>query len=245
MKISKKLNLIAIGLLAAVALTIFFFGLGPLENFNLNEGALSHKSEIWVTDGGNLEIKETINIRVAGERVKYGIARALPKEYTNSRNHASPLQYKILETTRNGAPVERVTSKRSWGTRVQLWKGKKLLPKGDYEFSFRYRVFGQSLILPVGEEIRRYLTGKWLYPVLHTEAIIHLPKNINPKSVSFRAFIQQEIFAKDKEGKAKLVDTKKYPKDIQTSRPTPGTIHLETSRSLYPGEEVIFDLLLP
>ncbi|MCB0332047.1 MAG: DUF2207 domain-containing protein [Bdellovibrionales bacterium] len=244
---SKHGKVIALGIiivLAQVGIYLYFYG--PFHTQALKEGCLSHASTIVVSDEGSLDIKETITVRTAGKLIPKGISRALANEYITSTGAPSPLRYNIFnETKRNGAPIEHTIINEEWGSKVQLFKGDAPLPPGEYTYEFHYQVFGQSKILSIGEEIKRYLTGKWLYPILHAEATIVLPPTKDPHFVKYRAYIMRQKYKKESDGTYNLLESKQFPEDIRFTRPKPNIIHLESKRPLFPGEEIVFDLLFP
>ncbi len=233
-------------LILSVYAGLYLYNYGPFKKWELKEGCLSHISTIAISENGSLAIKEKITVRAAGKLIPKGISRALANEYITSTGTPAPLTYNVLnKTKRNGEPIEHVIKQQDWGTKVQLYKEGASLPPGDYTYEFNYQVFGQSKILSYGEEIKRYLTGKWIYPIMHAEATILLPKTKDPHFVKFRAYIVRQKYKKEEDGSYKLLDTKKFPEDIRVERPEPYLIHVESKRPLLPGEEIVFDLLFP
>ena len=162
-----------IGRLAALVLALCFIA-GPASAEK--ERILDYTSEITVQADGGLTIVETIKVVASGNKIKRGIYRDFPTDYTDSRGNRVRVGFTVVEVLRNGEPEPYFTERRGNGVRVYIGRKDVMLPPDNYSYSLTYRTNRQLGFFDEFDELYFNAIGTgWVFPIERARAIIHLP----------------------------------------------------------------------
>ncbi|MCB0354140.1 MAG: hypothetical protein KDD64_11465 [Bdellovibrionales bacterium] len=222
-------------IVAALAqLTMLFLGNDPFAAYFMDEGALYFGSKNEILEGNTLRVTELIEVKMKGDKIKYGIGRALPNFSLSPKGEKIPLDYQVSRAERDGKPVEHIEFEKEWGTRVQLWKEDKLLPVGEHQFLLSYKVFGQIQSIEGQFQMRRYVSGRWIYPLVKTHMVFSFPPSTDPKSIKLQPFA---VVRHEREKPELEFDY------FSVEQKDPLTYEIVRNKPLYPEDEAIVDVI--
>ena len=162
-----------IGRLAALVLALCFIA-GPASA--AKERILDYSSEITVQADGDLIIVETIKVVASGNKIKRGIYRDFPTDYTDSRGNRVRVGFTVVEVLRDGEPEPYFTERRGNGIRVYIGRKDVTLPPDNYSYSLTYRTDRQLGFFDEFDELYFNAIGTgWVFPIERARAIVHLP----------------------------------------------------------------------
>ncbi len=141
------------------------------------ERIISFVSDIAIAADGELTVIETIRVRAEGDRIKHGIYRDFPTVYKERGGGTHIVGFTVLETLRDGEPVNHWTESQSNGVRVYMGHKDRYLPRGNYTYRLTYRTDRQIGFFKDFDELYWNVTGNgWIFPIDYAEATIHLPE---------------------------------------------------------------------
>ena len=158
-----------IGFLAAL--------LGLAAQAPAEERIISFVSDIVIAGDGELTVTETIMVRAEGDQIKRGIYRDFPTVYKERGGGTHIVGFTVVETLRDGEPVNHWTESLSNGVRVYMGHKDRYLPRGKYTYRLTYRTDRQIGFFDSFDELYWNVTGNgWIFPIDYAEATIHLPE---------------------------------------------------------------------
>lgn len=142
------------------------------------ESILSFDSDVTVAEDGGLTVTETIRVRAEGREIKRGIFRDFPTVYKDADGSRHIVGFTVVETLRDGRPVNHWTENLSNGVRVYMGDKDRYLQAGAYTFSLTYRTDRQIAFHEEFDELYWNVTGNgWIFPIDSASVTIHLPED--------------------------------------------------------------------
>ena len=84
------------------------------------ERIVDYSSEITVQETGAVAVVETITVVATGNKIKRGIYRDFPTDYTDSHGNRIRVGFEVLRVERDGAREPYFTERRGNGVRVYM-----------------------------------------------------------------------------------------------------------------------------
>ena len=141
-----------------------------------NERITSFDSFISVEPEGALTVIETISVIARGDRIRRGIYREFPTEYTTPAGHRVRTGFTVLAVERNGRAEPYHIKQMSNGTRIYIGDPDVLLKPGPATYTLTYRTDRQIGFFPEYDELYWNVTGNgWIFPIDQASAAVSLP----------------------------------------------------------------------
>ncbi len=141
------------------------------------ERILSMDIDIVVSPSGELDITETIRVYVAGEKIKRGIYRTLPKYRKLDNGDQKIVHYSIQSLYRNGQ-IENYHERKEKNEYAYYFGNQSIfLESGEHTYVFRYTVKEQIGFFSDYDELYWNVVGtEWDFAIEQATATITLPK---------------------------------------------------------------------
>jgi len=162
---------------AVVLLGTSYVGLGPQTVYAAEERITSFDSWIEVESSGVIRVMETITVVASGNKIKRGIYRDFPTDYTTPAGVRFKVGFTVLDVQRDGRPESYHTTRMSNGTRVYIGKNDVFLTPGTYTYTIIYQTDRQIGFFADYDELYWNVTGNdWDFPIDEASATVKLPK---------------------------------------------------------------------
>ena len=182
------------------------------------ERILSFKSDIVVNEDRSMRVVETIRVVARGQKIKRGIYRDFPTDYTDRYGNRYRVAFDISTVTLDGNSAPFKTERRANGVRVYIGDPNVFLEPGEYEYEIHYRTNRQLGFFDEHDELYWNVTGnEWDFVIETVEATIRLPRPVRPEEIKL-AYYTGAIGSRDKHA-------------LATVR-ADGSIYFETTRAL-------------
>lgn len=188
---------------------------------NAQEVINSYHSDITIEQSGALKVKETIVVHAEGKKICQGIYRDFPTHYKTGLVR-TVVPFQVLTVKRNGValPLEQKPIVLR-GKRVYMRDG-TWLSRGKHTFELEYATGRQVGFFNKHDELFwNVVGGDWMFPILHSSATVHLPKNVTTDQIKYAGYAGSQG-SKNKAFKAKIIDSH--------------TIKFVCTRQLYPHQ---------
>jgi uncharacterized membrane protein YgcG len=158
-----------------------------------SEGAAAEKilrfhGAIVVHEDASMTVRETIQVRSAGQEIKRGIYRDFPTSYRDRHGNRHHVGFDVQEVLRDGKPEEYHVGDLSNGKRVYMGRKDVFLTPGEYTYTLVYKTDRQLGFFTDHDELYWNVTGNgWSFPVDEASATIELPPAAG-KVLSYEAF---------------------------------------------------------
>lgn len=173
---------------------IFFFILVslPICVFSATKNNLpstyinAYNSFIQIHNDGTMTVEETIAVQTDGNVIQHGIYRDIPNDSKMPDGTEKTLLLKIISAQLDNASIhfEANTLDNPHNTRVYIGDKDKILSAGYHVFTLTYLTNSQINFLNDHDELYWNIIGpQWQFPILHAQAIIALPENVQ-KNIS-------------------------------------------------------------
>jgi len=140
------------------------------------EEILDYQSDIYIFNGGDMIVTETITVTATGDQIKHGIYRDFPTKYRDQYGNNYAVDFQILEVKKDGQPEEYFTENLSNGVRIYIGKKDVLLNPGTYTYLINYETRGQLGFFEDHDELYWNVTGNgWVFPIKKASARVSLP----------------------------------------------------------------------
>ncbi len=154
-----------------------------------DERILDFASEIRVMQDGWIEVTETIRVRAEGNRIRRGLYRDLPTEYTDRFMNKYEVSIEPLAVLRNDAAEDFHTVKVRRGQRTYFGHEDRFLAAGVHTYVFRYRASRMLGFFEAHDEIYWNVTGfDWAFPIDRASAHVYLEFDVDPSALSYEAY---------------------------------------------------------
>jgi hypothetical protein len=154
-----------------------------------DERILSFHSDIVVMQDGWIEVTETIQVRVEGDRIRRGIYRVFPTDYRDKRGNNHVVDFQPLAVLRNDRSENFRAQKDRNGVRVYFGRSDYFLDHGIHTYQFRYRASRMLGFFDEHDELYWNVTGfDWAFPIDKASASVRLGFDAAPGDISVTAF---------------------------------------------------------
>lgn len=136
----------------------------------------SFLSEIRILPDATVQVKETITVVSAGDKIKRGIYRDFPTLYTDRLGNTLEVPFDLYGITRDGQGESYHTERHGNGVRVYIGKENVILRPGVHTYEITYATKWQLGYFQDYDELYWNVTGNgWDFPIDRAEALITLP----------------------------------------------------------------------
>lgn len=140
------------------------------------ERILNYFSDIQVQHDGSMVVEEQIQVRAEGNKIKRGIFRDFPTNYTDRLGNRYQVDFELLEVRRDGHTEPYHTEAQSNGIRIYAGAKNIFLKPGEYHYTLRYRTNRQLGFFADHDELYWNVTGNgWDFPIMRAGARVTLP----------------------------------------------------------------------
>ncbi len=134
------MNRIAICVILLLAALALAGGSARADGYDYGEQLLDYHTDIRIAANSDLDVTETVTMRVDKDLIHYGTHRDLPASYRDLNGGASRAQREILDVQIDGNPVPWHTQAIKGGTRLFLGDEQAPVAPGEHTYSLHYRV---------------------------------------------------------------------------------------------------------
>ena len=153
------------------------------------EKIIGYHSHIVVHEDSTMTVRETIKVRVEGQKIKRGIYRDFPTRYKDHLGNRYVVGFKVKEVLRDGEPDAHHTESISNGMRVKIGKEKVYLRPGEYTYTLTYETDRQLGFFEDHDELYWNVTGNgWDFPIENASASVELPEGIPRSSLKLTGY---------------------------------------------------------
>ncbi len=179
-------------------------------------------SRIQVMTDGNMKVRESIQVRAEGNRIRRGIFREFPTDYTDRFGNRFHVRFDVVSVTRDGEPIPWSVKREGNGWRVYMGAMNQTISPGVYQFELTYITDRQIGFYEDHDELYWNVTGlDWAFPIDQVTATVELPEaareQIGPLQVYTGAHGERG-------------------RDAVSSVSHSGIVSFSTTRTLQPGE---------
>jgi len=136
---------------------------------------------IVVNENRSISITEDISVIAAGQVIKRGLTRGLPKSRTFVNGRTKHIRYNIKKVLRDGKPESYHTRHQNGEEVLYFGKREVLLKPGEYHYTIEYDVPNQIEQLEKIDEIYWNAIGTdVVFPIDKASCIVRLPKGGKP-----------------------------------------------------------------
>jgi uncharacterized membrane protein YgcG len=159
----------------------------------ITERILDFRSEIAVHADGSMVVRETIQVKAAGEQIRRGIYRDFPTQYRDRLGNYYTVGFEVLEALRDGQPESFRVESEGNGKRVYLGRKGVNLDPGEYTYAITYRTTRQLGFFADHDELYWNATGNgWAFPINRATAIVTLPTGIQRSAILLEGYTGPE-----------------------------------------------------
>ncbi|HEY6970498.1 MAG TPA: DUF2207 domain-containing protein [Candidatus Angelobacter sp.] len=170
-----KLNKLSGCLLVLVCLAVF----SAAQDDTADERILSFDSHITLHADGTMLVRETIQVRAAGEQINHGIYRDFPTRYKDRLGNRVTVMFEVGDVQRDGHAEPYHTESISNGVRVYFGDKDVLVSHGIHTYVLTYETNRQLGFFPDHDELYWNVTGNgWIFPIDVATATVVLPPQI-------------------------------------------------------------------
>jgi uncharacterized membrane protein YgcG len=154
-----------------------------------DERILRFHSDITVAADASMEVRETIQVRAAGDRIRRGIYRDFPTRYRDRLGNLVTVTFDVVQVLRDGRNEPWRTESISNGVRVYAGSENVFLDPGEYTYTFVYRTTRQLGFFDDHDELYWNVTGNgWEFALDDASATIQLPPGIEVADIQTIGF---------------------------------------------------------
>ncbi len=154
-----------------------------------DERILSFHSDIRVMTSGMIEVTETIRVRAEGNRIRRGIYRDFPTEYTDRLGNDYEVAFRPLAVLRNDRGEPHHTQAIRGGVRTYFGSADRFIEHGVHTYVFRYEASRMLGFFDEHDELYWNVTGfDWAFPIDEASATVTLEFDAPLSGISFEAY---------------------------------------------------------
>jgi uncharacterized membrane protein YgcG len=174
--------------LTGVALLVLVLAPGARAQDSV-ERILNFHSDITVIPDGSMEVRETIKVHAAGDRIKRGIYRDFPTHYRDRLRNEYVVRFEVLGVERDGKDEPYHIESISNGERVYIGEKRTYLGPGDYTYTLSYHTNRQLGFFRDHDELYWNVTGNgWIFPIEQASAAVTLPAGIHRQAILLEGY---------------------------------------------------------
>lgn len=179
-------------------------------------------SRIQVLTDGSTKVRESIQVRAEGDRIRRGIFREFPTDYTDRFGNRFRVRFGVISVTRDGQTIPWSVKREGNGWRVYMGDMNQTIPPGVYQFELTYLTDRQIGFYDEHDELYWNVTGlDWAFPIERVTATVELPEAAREKIGPLQVFTG----AKGERGR-----------DAVSSVSHSGIVSFSATRTFNPGE---------
>lgn len=134
------MNRIAVCAILLLAALVLATGSARADGYDYGEQLLDYHTDIRIAANSDLDVTETLTMRVDKDLIHYGTHRDLPAKYRDLGGGTSRAQREILDVQIDGKPVAWHTQAIKGGTRLFLGDEQAPVAPGQHTYSLHYRL---------------------------------------------------------------------------------------------------------
>ena len=180
--------------LILMAACLFFYGSPTAAAADgRGERILDYQTDITVHQDGNMTVEETIKVRCEGRKIRRGIWRDLPTDYTDRFGLRYVVGLDILEVEQDGKPAPHHVKQLMNGQRLYIGREDVLLKTGEYTYRVKYATDRQIGFFDDHDELYWNVTGVgWEFPIEHVSATVSLPGGVPASEIELEGYTGPE-----------------------------------------------------
>lgn len=156
------------------------------------ERIIDFHSDIQVYTDGSMVVTETIRVEARGNRIKRGIYRDFPTDYSSLFGRVT-VPFRVLGVLRDGAREHYRVEDRSNGRRVYIGRANVILKPGEYEYTITYRTDRQLGFFADHDELYWNVTGNgWDFDIERASATVRLPQQVAANALQLNGYTGPE-----------------------------------------------------
>ncbi len=149
-----------------------------------DERILDYHADIRIAADGGMTVTEHIRVRAEGQRIRRGIYRDFPTDYSDRQHNRYRVGFQVLDVERDGHPEPWHTQERGNGVRVYIGSRDHVIASGVHRYTLRYRTTRQIGFFDNHDELYWNVTGTgWAFTIDQAGATVHLPVDVDPASL--------------------------------------------------------------
>src|ERR1700690_1307492 len=218
---------------AACFLLTFAAGLVSLAPAARAQGEqiLAYHSDIEVRDDGSMIVTESIRVNATGNKIRHGIYRDFPTQYTDHIGTRYVVGFDLVGATRDALTEPTRMEDINNGKRIYLGSSSAFVPPGEHIYTITYTTTRQIGFFAYHDELFWNVTGNGcIFPILRASATVQLPEKIPGAQVRLGGFTGPQG---------------SNEKDLKFARQSDGTFSFEATRPLNSREGLTVLLMWP
>jgi len=169
----------------ALVLVLFSTSLAGQRTERIN----SFDAQIVVNQDSSLDVRETISVSAAGQRIRHGIYRDFPSSYRDQFGNSHTVGFSVLGLERDGSQEPYHTQPLANGIRIYFGNSQQLLRPGDYTYVLTYQVNRELGFFADHDELYWNVTGNgWDFPIGTATATVIAPDPIRSSILETNAY---------------------------------------------------------
>ncbi|WP_454848381.1 DUF2207 domain-containing protein [Rhizobium binxianense] len=146
----------------------------------------SFDSSITLEKSGVMTVTETITVNAEGNRIRRGIFRDFPLNFTDADGHRRRVDFEVVSVRRDGRDEAWHTESISGGVRIYAGSEDVILNPGRHQYQFTYTTNRQIRYFPDHDELYWNVTGNgWIFPIRSATAAVTLPPGVAATDTAF------------------------------------------------------------
>src|SRR5215469_6115217 len=146
---------------------------------DVTERIRSFDSLITLNADGSMEVRESIEVQAAGDRIVHGLYRDFPTRYLDRLGNTVTVMFEIVAVERDGHSEHYKTESISDGITIYFGDKNKEISPGIYGYVFRYKTSCQLGFFKDHDELFCDVTGVgWIFPIDVATAKVMLPPQV-------------------------------------------------------------------
>ncbi len=151
------------------------------------EAITDYVSDITVLPSGVLEVRETIEVRAEGQRIRHGIYRDFQTVY-RSGDGSTRVGFRVKEVRLDGAPVPYRIRSAGLGKRLLIGDPDRFVSPGPHRYEIHFESDRQIKFFPERDELLyQAIAYGWGFPVERARVTVRLPPGVDAQGVKVSA----------------------------------------------------------
>ncbi|GAB4334061.1 MAG: DUF2207 domain-containing protein [Desulfobulbaceae bacterium] len=152
-------------------------GAALAQTGNPGERITDFDSWLDVRPDGTIQVVETITVQALGKKIRRGIYRDFPTDYTTPSGVRHKVGFTLLSVQRDGRPEPHHTTRQDNGVRIYIGKSDVFLKPGTYTYTIVYQTDRQIGFFDDYDELYWNVTGNgWEFAIDRASATLNLPR---------------------------------------------------------------------
>jgi uncharacterized membrane protein YgcG len=154
-----------------------------------DERILSFHSDVVVMSDGWIEVTETIKVRAEGNRIRRGIYRDMPTEYSDKYKNKYVVKIEPQAVLRNDRVEAFHTVDTGDGIRTYFGQSNRFIEHGVHTYMYRYRASRMLGFFEEHDELYWNVTGfEWAFPIDKATASVSFEFDVGAEEITHEAY---------------------------------------------------------